>query len=88
MQSLEIACGLTVVPALHPHTLGTFTCAVHNLVLSQAAAPARAFVCQNFTCRAPTSDPAALRQLLQEPPAAAEGSRKPAFTEVSSINLV
>lgn len=57
-------------------------------VLLQAGAPARAFVCQNFTCRAPTSDPAALRRLLQEPPAAVAGARKPAFTEVSSINLI
>lgn len=54
----------------------------------EASAPARAFVCQNFTCRAPTSDPAALKRLLQEPPAAVAGPRKPAFTEVSSINLV
>ena len=30
-------------------------------------APAAAFVCQNMTCRAPTSDPAKLRQLLAEP---------------------
>ena len=78
-----------IVPALHPHAW-TICCIqfINDLVLYQAAAPARAFVCQNFTCRAPTSDPAALRQLLQEPPAAVEGPRKPAFTEVSSINLV
>ena len=61
--------------------------AADKMICVQAAAPARAFVCQNFTCRAPTSDPAALRQLLQQPPAAVEGPRKPAFTEVSSINL-
>ena len=59
----------------------------HMRILMQAAAPARAFVCQNFTCRAPTSDPAALRLLLQEAPAAVEGPRKPAFTKVSSLKL-
>lgn len=52
----------------------------------EATAAARAFVCQNFTCRAPTTDPKALKQLLQEAPAAAAPS-KPTWTEVSPISL-
>ena len=33
----------------------------------ESSDPATAFVCQNFTCKAPTTDPAKVRQLLAEP---------------------
>lgn len=53
----------------------------------EAGATARAFVCQNFTCRAPTSDPKALRQLMLEPATGSGSAQKPSWTEISPANL-
>ena len=40
---------------------------VELTVILQAQAVARAFVCQNFMCKAPTTSPDDLKMLLQEP---------------------
>lgn len=45
----------------------------------EAGEPATAFICQNFTCQAPTTDPAKVRELLAKPRV---GTAKPSLTPV------
>lgn len=51
----------------------------------EAGAAARAFVCQNFTCRAPTTDPQVLSQLMNEPVSTAPS--KTTLTELNPVKL-
>ncbi len=65
----------------HPLVAAPAQVEAHYLQKRGLPATAAAFVCQNFTCQAPTSDPAQLRQLLQRRAGGAGGA--PVITRVN-----
>jgi hypothetical protein len=51
----------------------------------QPGSPATAFVCQNFTCKAPTTDPQKLKSALAEARAAASAKPVRGQVDIDSI---